>query len=226
MVTVVSSYFGGGVSQHVLRNPPHLNDTTPPAPIARCVGSKLVTDLKQTPTMASLCRSFDSWSLTLLSSGRTACVKHTEQTCTSNARMQTSLIHLIHSLNQVELIPHAFDDAPFSPHYALSHAEMNVQMAAIADELGLNVSLWRVHIRFDSRSDCCCTHSHHPHHYYTSMFIHLILTGQVPCVRSIRATLPERLRAGRLSRSPGHGRGQTGLAKSFLLSPAGGHALH
>ena len=83
----------------------------------------------------------------------------------SNTRVQTFLVRLYHSLNQVELIPHAFDDAPFSPHYDLSHADMNVQMAAIADELGLNVSLWRVPTRLDSRSECFHTRIRHPHHY-------------------------------------------------------------
>ena len=48
----------------------------------------------------------------------------------------------MHRLNQVELIPHSFDDAPFSPHYARAHADMNVEMSRVADELGLNVSLW------------------------------------------------------------------------------------
>ena len=31
--------------------------------------------------------------------------------------------------NQIELIPHSFDDAPYSPHFALSHHDMNVAMA-------------------------------------------------------------------------------------------------
>ena len=72
----------------------------------------------------------------------------------SSARVSVSYLRLYPSLNQVELIPHAFDDAPFSPHYALAHPDMNVQMAAIADELGLNVSLWRVPTQLDRHSDC------------------------------------------------------------------------
>ena len=45
-------------------------------------------------------------------------------------------------VNQVELIPHSFDDAPFSPHFSLPHAEMNVAMSAALAKYGLNVSLW------------------------------------------------------------------------------------
>lgn len=44
--------------------------------------------------------------------------------------------------NQIELIPHSFDDAPYSPHFALSHHDMNVAMATEIAALGLNVSLW------------------------------------------------------------------------------------
>ena len=33
--------------------------------------------------------------------------------------------------NMIELIPHAFDDAPYSPHYGLSHDAMNTAMSAI-----------------------------------------------------------------------------------------------
>ena len=45
-------------------------------------------------------------------------------------------------LNQAELIPHSFDDSPYSPHFGLSHAEMNVAMSEICDKYGINVSLW------------------------------------------------------------------------------------
>jgi hypothetical protein len=45
-------------------------------------------------------------------------------------------------VNQIELIPHAFDDAPYSPHYALSHKDMNTAMSATLAKYGLNVSLW------------------------------------------------------------------------------------
>ena len=44
--------------------------------------------------------------------------------------------------NQIELIPHAFDDAPFSPHMALDHLTMNTEMSRILDKYDLNVSLW------------------------------------------------------------------------------------
>ena len=45
-------------------------------------------------------------------------------------------------VNQIELIPHSFDDAPFSPHFELSHHDMNVQMSATLAKYGMNVSLW------------------------------------------------------------------------------------
>ena len=45
-------------------------------------------------------------------------------------------------LNQIELIPHSFDDAPYSPHFVMPHSEMNVIMSQILDKYGLNVSLW------------------------------------------------------------------------------------
>ena len=45
-------------------------------------------------------------------------------------------------VNQIELIPHSFDDAPFSPHYQLSHDDMNVRMSSILAKYGMNVSLW------------------------------------------------------------------------------------
>ena len=45
-------------------------------------------------------------------------------------------------LNQAELIPHSFDDSPYSPHFGLSHAQMNVAMSEICDKYGINVSLW------------------------------------------------------------------------------------
>ena len=44
--------------------------------------------------------------------------------------------------NMIELIPKAFDDAPYSPHYSLSHFDMNIAMSKACDRLGLNVSLW------------------------------------------------------------------------------------
>jgi len=44
--------------------------------------------------------------------------------------------------NQIELIPHSFDDAPYSPHFFLGHDEMNVAMSKTLDKYGLNVSLW------------------------------------------------------------------------------------
>jgi hypothetical protein len=45
-------------------------------------------------------------------------------------------------LNQAELIPHSFDDSPYSPHFGLSHTQMNIAMSAICDKYGINVSLW------------------------------------------------------------------------------------
>jgi hypothetical protein len=45
-------------------------------------------------------------------------------------------------VNQIELIPHSFDDAPYSPHFSLSHTDMNVAMSQIVNKYGLNVSLW------------------------------------------------------------------------------------
>ena len=39
-------------------------------------------------------------------------------------------------------MPHSFDDAPFSPHFFLDHADMNVAMSAVLDKYGLDCSLW------------------------------------------------------------------------------------
>lgn len=38
-------------------------------------------------------------------------------------------------LNQAELIPHSFDDSPYSPHFGLSHAQMNVAMSQVSCNL-------------------------------------------------------------------------------------------
>lgn len=49
---------------------------------------------------------------------------------------------VLFGVNQIELIPHSFDDAPYSPHFALSHADMNVAMSSVLAKYGINCSLW------------------------------------------------------------------------------------
>jgi hypothetical protein len=48
----------------------------------------------------------------------------------------------IFGANQIELIPHSFDDAPYSPHFFLDPQDMIREMARACDKYGLNVSLW------------------------------------------------------------------------------------
>jgi hypothetical protein len=48
----------------------------------------------------------------------------------------------IFGTNTIELIPPRSDDANDSPHFALPKMEMMVEMSRIADEYGLNVSVW------------------------------------------------------------------------------------
>lgn len=38
---------------------------------------------------------------------------------------------ILFGANQIELIPGSFDDAPYSPHFALSHREMNTVMSTV-----------------------------------------------------------------------------------------------
>jgi len=38
---------------------------------------------------------------------------------------------ILFGANQIELIPGSFDDAPYSPHFALSHREMNTVMSSV-----------------------------------------------------------------------------------------------
>lgn len=49
---------------------------------------------------------------------------------------------VIFGINQIELISQSFDDAPYSPHFSLSHTEMNIAMSTILAKYGINVSLW------------------------------------------------------------------------------------
>ncbi len=48
----------------------------------------------------------------------------------------------IYGTNTIELIPPRSDDAPDSPHFPLPQIEMMVEMSRIANEYGLNVSIW------------------------------------------------------------------------------------
>jgi hypothetical protein len=48
----------------------------------------------------------------------------------------------IFGTNTIELIPPRSDDAPDSPHFPLPQIEMMVEMSRIADEYGLDVSVW------------------------------------------------------------------------------------
>ena len=48
----------------------------------------------------------------------------------------------IFGTNTIELIPPRSDDADQSPHFPLPKMEMMVEMSRIADEYGLNVSVW------------------------------------------------------------------------------------
>eukprot|EP00041_Stephanoeca_diplocostata_P026368 m.709830 g.709830 ORF g.709830 m.709830 type:complete len:415 (-) comp22947_c0_seq2:2661-3905(-) len=49
---------------------------------------------------------------------------------------------VVFGINQIELISESFDDAPYSPHFSLSHPDMNVAMATVLAKYGVNVSLW------------------------------------------------------------------------------------
>lgn len=49
---------------------------------------------------------------------------------------------ILFGVNQIELITGSFDDAPYSPHFALSHDDMNVAMSTILAKYHINVSLW------------------------------------------------------------------------------------
>ena len=48
----------------------------------------------------------------------------------------------IFGTNMIELIPPRSDDAPDSPHFPLPQMEMMVEMSRIANEYGLDVSIW------------------------------------------------------------------------------------
>jgi hypothetical protein len=48
----------------------------------------------------------------------------------------------IFGTNTIELIPPRSDDAPDSPHFPLPQMEMMTEMSRIADEYGLDVSIW------------------------------------------------------------------------------------